>query len=99
MTPTASKGVKWQGGTRKQSCRGHDENDHEVFGNEVRCINTNGSPRCAMGDLTLPTVPEELPKCDFAVCREHALARSRTSHVETSIQVEVWSMVGEVSGK
>ena len=39
------------------------------------------------------TVPEELPKCDFAVCRDRALARSRTSHVETSIQVGMWSMV------
>ena len=46
----------------------------------------------------LSTVPEELPKSDFAVCRDRARARSRTSHVETSIQVKICSMVGEVSG-
>ena len=30
----------------------------------------------------------------FAVCRDRALAGSRTSHVETSIQVGIWSVVG-----
>ena len=50
-------------------------------------------------ERVLSTVSEEPPKCDVAVCRDRALARSRTSHVETSIQVGIWSVVGEVSGK
>ena len=46
------KGVKWQGGTSKQSWGGHDENDHAMSGNEVRCGITSGSPSCAVGDPT-----------------------------------------------
>ena len=50
-------------------------------------------------DRVFSTVPEELSKCDFAVCRDRALARSTTSHVETSIQVGIRSVVRDVSGK
>ena len=57
------------------------------------------STRRGWPDRLQMTVPEELPKQDFAVCRDRALARSRTSHVETSIQVVIWSVVGEVCGK
>ena len=35
----------------------------------------------------------------FAVCRDRTMARCRTSHVETSIQVGLRSVVREVSGK
>ena len=57
------------------------------------------STRRGLPERVLSTVPEELPKCDFAVCRDGALARSRTAHVETSIEVEIRGVCGEVSGK
>ena len=52
------------------------------------------STRRGWPDRVLSTVPEELPKRDVAVYMDRALARSRTSHVETSIQVEICSVVG-----
>ena len=56
----------------------------------------NVSTKRGWPDRVLSTVSEELPKSDFALCRDRALARSRTSHVEPSIQVGIWSVVGEV---
>ena len=49
-------------------------------------------------ESVLSTEPEERSKSDFAVHKDCAMPRSRTSHVETSIQVVIWSVVEEVSG-
>ena len=57
------------------------------------------STRRRWSERQLPTAPEALPKYSFTVCRDRSLARSRTSHVETSIQVELQSVVGPTSGE